>query len=163
VGNSFGGAKDSRRLYLSNGGTDVFFDVMTLAACPPAGTPWQQNLALHFADGHRHSRGFSGYDLDELPWTAEATAERAFLQTVVAAALSRRGWGQLAYDPPHIAGMLSSYAELIAGFTPVPNPSSPYGDWQLSPAAAELEPCVKHGIFVGEFGCRLCDTWIQPV
>jgi hypothetical protein len=164
MGNSFGTAEDlsSDRLLLSNGGTDVFFDVMTLAGCALADTPWQRNFTLLFADGHRFSRGFSGFDLAELPWTVQAAQEHDFVKAVVASALSKRGWHLLTYDPPFIAGQLRSYEEMASCFAPVPNPTSQYGDWTRAPAPAEIEPCPDHGIFVGEYGCRLCDTSIQP-
>lgn len=62
---------DDTGLRLSNGGTDVLFDVLTLAGCALAETAWEHHLVLHFADGHRTGRGTSGFDLSELPWTAD--------------------------------------------------------------------------------------------
>jgi hypothetical protein len=38
---------------LTNAGTDVFPDVMTLASCLSVSTPWPQNPALLFVDSHR--------------------------------------------------------------------------------------------------------------
>jgi hypothetical protein len=49
-------------LRMSNGSTDVFFDVLTLAGCDIARTAWEQNLVLYFADGHRTGMGASGFD-----------------------------------------------------------------------------------------------------
>jgi hypothetical protein len=149
MGNAFGTVEDvgSERLYLSNGGTDVFFDVMTLL----------------FADGHRADRGFSGFDLTELPWTTQAAGELAFVDAVVAKAQDRHGWQLLNYDPPFIADHLRGYRLLVHGFTPTPNPTSPYGDWTRGPASAELDRCPQHAVYVGSLGCRLCDTWILPL
>ena len=64
-----GSLTDDTGLRLSNGGTDVLFDALTLAGSALAETAWEQNLVLHFADGHRISRGISAFDLGELPWT----------------------------------------------------------------------------------------------
>jgi hypothetical protein len=64
MGNGFtahGSSTGPDELYLSNGGTDAFLDVLTLSGCALAETPWQQNLVLHFADGHRYDRGFFPY------------------------------------------------------------------------------------------------------
>jgi hypothetical protein len=61
---------------MSNGSTDVFFDVLTLAGCDLARTAWEQNLVLFFADGHRVGMGASGFDLAELPWTGSWPASR---------------------------------------------------------------------------------------
>ncbi|WP_168221387.1 hypothetical protein [Actinomadura sp. WMMA1423] len=38
---------------------------------------------LLFADGHRIGRGLSGFDLNELLWTADWRAEKAFLLRVL--------------------------------------------------------------------------------
>jgi hypothetical protein len=162
MGNAFGTVDGAERLHLSNGGTDVLFDVLTLAGCALADTPWRQNLTLLFADGHRLDRGFSGFDLAELPWTNDARREQVFFRAIVSIARGRHGWHRLNYDPPYIAGQLATYAAMLRGFTPRPNPDSRYGDWAVPPDPAGLEPCARHGIYVGELGCRLCDTWIQP-
>jgi hypothetical protein len=162
MGNAFGTVDGAERLHLGNGSTDVFFDVMTLAGCALADTPWRHNLTLMFADGHRLDRGFSGFDLAELPWTSRAADEHVFLRALVSIALGRHGWHHLNYDPPYIAGQLREYHRLILGFAAVPNPGSRYGDWTVPPDPAGLEPCPRHGIYVGTLGCRLCDTWIQP-
>lgn len=150
-------------LYLSNGGTDVFFDVLTMAGCHIADTPWQQNLVLLFADGHRYSRGFSGFDLSEIPWTADWPAEKAFLLQVLDTALARRGWHRLRYDPPYITGHLARYREMVAAFTPVPVDAPKWGDWLSAPAPTRLIRCPEHDVYEGESGCRLCDPSLQPV
>jgi len=66
MGNRFtahGSSAERDELKLSNGGTDVFFDVLTLAGCDLAETAWEQNLVLYFADGHRLGFGTAGFDL----------------------------------------------------------------------------------------------------
>jgi hypothetical protein len=163
MGNRFGTVEDlnSDRLYLSNASTDVFFDVLTLAASPLANTPWQQNLALLFADGHRFSRGVSGFDLADLPWTVEEPQEHAFLKAVIASALTSHNWHLLSYAPPLITDQLRTYQHLVDSYVPTPNPASQYGDWTVPPPPAQLALCAKHPIYMGEAGCRLCDTSIQ--
>ncbi|MBF9133357.1 hypothetical protein I0C86_31010 [Plantactinospora sp. S1510] len=150
-------------LYLSNGGTDVFFDVLTLAGCHVAETPWQQNLVLLFADGHRYSQGFAGFDLGEIPWTVDWPAEKEFLLRVIDTALGRHGWHRLRYDPPAIAGQLARYREMVVAFTPAPVDAPRWGDWRTAPAPALLTRCPEHDLYEGEAGCRLCDPSIQPI
>jgi hypothetical protein len=82
-----GSPSDGTGLRLSNGGTDVLFDVLTLAGSALAETAWEHNLVLHFADGHRISRGISGFDLGELPWTRNWQAEKAFFLQMIDTAL----------------------------------------------------------------------------
>jgi hypothetical protein len=150
-------------LDLSNGGTDVFFDVLTLAGSPIAETPWERNLVLHFADGHRWSRGLAGFDLGDLPWTGDWPAEKAFLDRMIGLALSRHGWDRLAYDPPYATRYLTTFREMIAGYTPVPQAAPAWGDWSVPPAPAMVVRCEIHDVFVGELGCRLCDPSLQPI
>jgi hypothetical protein len=166
VSNSFsasGSLPGSTGLRLSNGATDVLFDVLTLAGCALAETAWEQNLVLHFADGHRLGRGTSGFDLSELPWTANWPAEKAFFCQVISAALSRHGWDRLRYDPPDIAASLAVYQTMVARFTPVPAAFPGWGDWTIAPRPRLLVRCPVHGLFHGELGCRLCDPEIQPI
>lgn len=164
MGNVFSadGPTGSRDLALSNGGTDVFFDVLTLAGCAIAETPWECNLVLHFADAHRWGRGNADFDLAQLPWTGNWPAETAFLDRVVALALTRHGWDRLTYDPPYAIRYLTTFQEMIAGYVPVPVPAPEWGDWRVPPAPALTARCEIHDLFVGDFGCRLCDPDIQP-
>jgi hypothetical protein len=166
VGNGFtarGSSTGPDRLYLSNGGTDTILDVLTLAGCALAETPWQQNLVLRFADGQRHDRGFSGFDLGEVPWTPDWPAEKAFFLAVIDTAIGRHGWDRLRYDPPYVAGYLGAYREMLIGFTPVPVEGPGWGDWRKAPPPEQLTLCPTHFLYQGEFGCRLCDTWLQPI
>ena len=144
-------------LDLSNGGTDVFFDVLTLAGCPLAATPWELHLVLHFGDAHRWGRGNAGFDLAELPWTEDWPAEKAFLDRVIDLALTRHGWDQLGYDPPYAIGYLTRFREMVAGYTPVPAAAPEWGDWRVPPAAALITRCEIHDLFAGDYGCRLCE------
>src|ERR1700722_4259840 len=106
---------------MSNGSTDVFFDVLTLAGCDVARTAWEQNLVLYFADGHRTGMGASGFDLAELPWTANWPAEKQFFLQLIDTAAGRHGWDWLAYDPPFVAAQLAAYRDMLARFTPIPS------------------------------------------
>lgn len=167
MSNSFtaGDSPDGTGLHLSNGGTDVLFDVLTLAGCTLAETAWEQNLVLHFADGHRLGRGASGFDLSELPWTLDWPAERAFFLEMIDTALSRHGWDRLRYDPPYATASLAAYRAMVAQFTPVPvaAPDPSWGDWTTEPPQEQLARCPAHDLFQGELGCRLCDPEIQPI
>ncbi|GGQ43425.1 hypothetical protein BKA00_002319 [Actinomadura coerulea] len=152
-------------LNLSNGGTDVFFDVLTLAGCALAESAWESNLVLLFADGHRIGRGTDGFDLNELPWTANWPAEKAFLLRVVDLAMTRHGWDLLAYQPPFAPDYLRRYRAMVDGWRapiPVRTPAT-RPDWTVPPPPEYLERCPKHALYNGMLGCRLCDLTIQPL
>jgi hypothetical protein len=158
-----GSAPDDTGLRLSNGGTDVLFDVLTLAGCALAETAWEHHLVLHFADGHRIGRGTSGFDLSELPWTSGWPAEKAFFLRMIDTALGRHGWDQLRYDPPFAAASLATYRAMVAQFTPVPAPFPDRGDWRIAPRPELLARCPAHDLYQGELGCRRCDPGIGPI
>ncbi|GIH19861.1 hypothetical protein [Rugosimonospora africana] len=160
MGNRFtadGSPYDAGGVYLSNGATDVFYDVLTLAGCSLAETPWQQNLVVRFADGHRLGLGCDGFDLGDLPWTTEWPGEKTFLLRVVDLAASRHRWDLLRYDPPVISAQLAAFGGMVAGFTPVPVRASAWGDWRKPPPSDRLSRCPSHDLYEGEFGCRLCE------
>ncbi|MGI5200795.1 hypothetical protein ACQEU6_04230 [Spirillospora sp. CA-108201] len=166
MGNTFEALGTSEGdLYLSNGGTDVFFDVLTLAGCALAGSAWESNLVLLFADGHRMSRGWDGFDLNSLPWTANWRAEKAFLLRVVDLAMTRHGWDLLTYDPPFALDYLRRYRAMVdrwpapaAVETPATRP-----DWSVPPPPEFLRRCPEHGVYEGALSCRLCDPALQPL
>jgi len=163
VANSFGvdETPGAAVLRLSNGGTDVLFDVLTLAGCHLARTTWEQHLILMFATCHRSDRGTSGFDLIELPWTMDWPAEKAFLLAVLDLAAERYRWDELGYDPPHAHGNVTQYRDMIASYNPHPALSceGPDGvDWSAPADPEDLQPCERHGLYVGYYtGCRLED------
>ncbi|MBE1534838.1 hypothetical protein [Actinomadura algeriensis] len=168
MGNLFtarGTSADRKELRLSNGGTDVLFDVITLAGCPLAESSWERNLVLHFADGHRIGFGWAGFDLSSLPWTANWPAEKAFLLRVLDLAITRHGWERLTYDPPFAAASLRRYHAMVDRW-PAPiavRTPAPREDWRVPPPRDHLDRCPEHAVYQGMLGCRLCDPWIQPI
>ncbi|WP_433334547.1 hypothetical protein [Spirillospora sp. CA-294931] len=145
---------------MSNGGTDVFFDVITLAGCALAATPWQQNLVLHFADGHRLGRGVSGFDLSELPWT-DWPAQKLFLLKTLDKAAARHGWERLDYEPPFALAYLRSYLFMVEGLAhPLPGERDErLGNWDDAPAPEHVALCPTHHVYEGHYGCRFCSDW----
>ena len=159
MANTFSARPQDLELDLSNGATDVFLDVLTLAGCAPAETPWEQHLVLHLGDAQQWGLGNAGFDLDDLPWTAGWPAEKAFLDRLIGLALTRHGWEQLPYDPPYALGYLTTFREMVAGYTPVPAAAPEWGDWRVPPEPALITRCEPHRLFAGHFGCRLCNQF----
>jgi hypothetical protein len=150
-------------LDLSNGGTDVLFDVLTLAGCRLASTPWSQNLVLSFADGQRIGRGDSGFALVDLPWTDDWAQQKVFFLDLLALAAEQYGWERLAYDPPYAVDYVNRFRELLAEFTPTLGLVANGKDWRLPPSPELLARCPRHDLYVVQFGCLLCDHEIQPI
>ncbi|MFC7642377.1 hypothetical protein ACFQX6_16530 [Streptosporangium lutulentum] len=92
-------------LYMSNGGTEVFVEVLTLAVSALASREWEFRFAALIAeqDQTAFGRGVVGFDLEDLDWgdaPAEHTTNKGFVVEVVDLALSRHRWDELGYDPP---------------------------------------------------------------
>ncbi|WP_280433663.1 hypothetical protein [Nocardia brasiliensis] len=161
MGNRFSADALDLDVYMSNGGTDVFCDVLALAGSSVARTIWQQHLVLHFCDLARYARGFAGFDLAELPWTHDHQAEQDFFVLLLDRANHRTGWERLHYTPS-VDYSLGAFTQMLTTFHARPTIDSRFGDWTIAPKPYLLDTCIRHETFQGEFGCRLCEIAIQP-
>ncbi|MFG3256519.1 hypothetical protein [Streptomyces sp. NPDC048172] len=160
MGNVFGAGE--RRMYLSNGGTEVFVDVLTLAASELAEEPWELRFAalLTWQNQDVMGRGNVGFDLDEIAWGAtpgERARARDFVLRVTALALRRHRWDELGYEPPFAPRYLREFASMVAYFDP-PDAPSP-DDGFPSPDEGAVASCVRHRLLSALphwDGCLFC-------
>ncbi|MFF8969350.1 hypothetical protein [Streptomyces sp. NPDC014995] len=142
MGNVFRAGADD--MYLSNGGTEVFVEVLTLAVAELARRPWELRFAALLArqDQNVLGRGAVGFDLAELEWggtAEERAAAKAFVLAVTGLAAGRHRWEELGYEPPHALGYLRRFREIVEAFEP---PAGvPPGGVLPAPAVA---CCVRH-------------------
>jgi hypothetical protein len=156
VGDWFRGSAVGPGLKLSNGATGVFLDVLALPACELAESPFERGFALLLCDS-RIGLGNDGFDLDELPWSADWLAEREYLLRVIGLARARFRWELLSYEPPHVDLYLAEYERLVREFRPSAEGVELPRMWDLEPVEAAFNRCPKHGLFVGDYtDCRLC-------
>ena len=107
VSNDFGGGQGPG-LNLNNSATDVFLDVLMLAASDLAHTPWELRftswLALHAQE--LTGRGFAGFELDEADWgkASEHQARQIFVLRVIDSARGGHRWDELGYEPVNCPG-----------------------------------------------------------
>jgi hypothetical protein len=156
MANWFGGSESGPGMKLSNGGSEVFLDVLAMPACELAQTAFERGFALLLCNS-RIGLGNEGFDLDELPWSADWEAERAFLLRVIELAQSHFHWELLSYEPPHADRYLADYAEVVRTYHPPTQPVDLPRMWDPSPVAAAFTRCPKHGLYLGDYtDCRLC-------
>ncbi|MCM2415163.1 hypothetical protein [Streptomyces sp. RKAG290] len=159
MANVFGGG--GRRLHLSNGGTEVFLDVLLLAVSELAERPWEHRFAalLTWHDQNAVGRGAVGFDLAEIDWgpsPQERAAAKGFVLRVLDLALRRHRWDELGYEPPFAADQLREYRAIVEAFEPVgtaPGHSFPGPD-----EAADV-CCVRHRVLFSQgsgTGCVFC-------
>ncbi|GAA2102576.1 hypothetical protein GCM10009801_76740 [Streptomyces albiaxialis] len=162
MGNAFGAGE--RRLYLSNGGTDVFVDVLVLAVSALAEEPWDLRFAalLTWQDQDLMGRGNVGFDLEEIDWGAtgrERAGAKDFVLRATALALRRHRWDELGYDPPFAEGCLREFAAMVASFDPHRAPAPADEDRFPGPGEGAVASCVRHRLLSRlpyRDGCVLC-------
>lgn len=119
MGNVFGGGEQS--LYLPNGGTEVFIDVLMLAVSDLADDVWDYRFAalLTLQDQTVMGRGAVGFDLQEIDWGATPRGRarsKDFVLRATALALSRHRWNELGYDPPFAQDHLYRFKAMVESF-----------------------------------------------
>ena len=118
--------------------------------------PFERGFALLLCNS-RIGLGNEGFDLDELPWSADWEAERAFLLRVIELAQAHFHWELLSYEPPYADRYLAEYAEVVRSYRPPSEAVDLPRMWDPSPVDAAFTRCPKHGLYLGDYtDCRLC-------
>lgn len=134
---------------MSNGGTEVFVEVLTLAVSALASREWEFRFAALIAeqDQTAFGRGVVGFDLEDLDWgdaPAEHTTNKGFVVEVVDLALSRHRWDELGYDPPFVQDSLRRFRQMVKAF----DPSTAVPEPRRFPVPEEVVAvsCVRHRV-----------------
>jgi hypothetical protein len=106
---------------MSNGGTEVFVEVMMLAVSAMARREWDFRFAARIArmDQTTMGRGTVGFDLAELDWgtnPAEHNRAKDFVLRVTDLAICRHRWDELGYEPPFAEHYLRAFRRMVAAF-----------------------------------------------
>ncbi|MEU7648089.1 hypothetical protein [Streptomyces huasconensis] len=164
MGNVFKGS--GQHLDLSNGGTEVFIDVLMLAVSDLAEAEWDYRFAalLTLQDQNVMGRGAVGFDLGDIVWGA-STSERArsqdFVLRTVALALRRHRWSELGYDPPLARGYLLQFETMVKSFVP-PADGTQLGEGFPSPQDRAVASCTRHRILSALPHWEGCFLWNRP-
>ncbi|MGW1994926.1 hypothetical protein [Embleya sp. NPDC001921] len=158
--NHFGGPDGG--LDLTNGGTEVFVEVMMLAVSLLAREPCEYRFAALMAaqDQNMVGRGCVGFDLDEIAWgsTAEGQAEvRGFILRTIDLAAREHRWDELGYEPPYVHGYLRRFRVMVKAFDPVRGGRDP--ERAAGPDDNALAMCVRHRVLaLADWGgyCAFC-------
>ncbi|RKT88460.1 hypothetical protein SAMN05421805_1011480 [Saccharopolyspora antimicrobica] len=147
MGNSI--SSGDRDIYMSNGGTEVFAEVMALAVAATAERRWDFRFAAAIAklDQNVMGRGAVGFGLEDVDWgdtAEEQEANRRFVLRTVNLALSRHRWDELGYDPPFAAGFLRDFREMVLEFD-MTTPARFPGDFPDYPEVLPAS-CVEHRV-----------------
>ncbi|WP_086741327.1 hypothetical protein [Streptomyces glaucescens] len=156
-----GGA--GRCLEMTNGGTAVFVDVLTLSVSALAHEPWDFRFAalLTRQDQNVMGRGVVGFGLAELDWgdtPQERASARDFLLRVLDLALSRYRWEELTYEPSRAEEYLRTYRAMVEDFDPAATARAG-ANVLPGPQEAAMASCVRHRVLNAlpfREGCVFC-------
>ncbi|MGP9022938.1 hypothetical protein ACT1U9_31605 [Streptomyces sp. BR1] len=160
MGNVFGGGGKS--LDLSNGGTEVFVDVLMLAVSELADDVWDYRFAslLTLQDQNVMGRGVVGFDLEDIAWgttPSERARSKDFVLRATTLALSGHRWSELGYDPPFARDYLHQFKDMVDSFVSADDTDLVGGF--PGPDERAMASCVQHRILSALphwEGCFLC-------
>ncbi|MFB7596736.1 hypothetical protein [Streptomyces sp. NPDC056160] len=148
MGNTFN--SDGDGLYLSNGGTAAFVDVLMLAVTDLVEEPWDYRFAalLSLQDQNVMGRGAVGFDLKDIDWGAspeEQARNKDFVLRVTDLALNGHRWDEMDYYPPFAADHLRRFRAMVAAY---PLAYRDGGSPMAFPGHAEaaMASCARHRV-----------------
>lgn len=155
-------------IHMSNGLTDVFFNVLVLSGSALARSDSEKRLVVWLAE-HDQSRvglGTVSFDLPEMPWETDTfERDKAFLRRTVAAARNRLGWEKLDYHPNEelLFPCLDRFVELVSGMDAGKIQPEHLRAWLAESSAADpvkrgFPLCPKHQTLLSVFGCHICNN-----
>lgn len=162
-----GAAPQTDDLVLSNGGTDVFLNVLALSGAALARTESEKRLIVYLSERDQTAgRGCAGFAVTEMPWDRESfPADRRFMLRVIAGAQRRTGWERLDYRPDaaFVSRSLNAFACLIRRMTADEIQASALSDWLAQaepddPVRCGFPRCERHHTFLTCFGCQICNS-----
>ena len=160
-------AYDDDSLIISNGGTDVFINILALSGAVIARTESEKRLMVYLSEQDQIAgRGCVGFDIVEMPWDKETFEEdKKFIIKVINGARNRIGWEKLDYSPNEeiVLRYLDTFENLINRMTADDIRDDSLNDWLSkseddNPVYCDFPRCEKHNTFLSCFGCQICNS-----
>ncbi|MCZ3378307.1 hypothetical protein JJQ51_20395 [Rhizobium sp. AG207R] len=148
-------------IQMQNGLTDVFVEVLAIAASVLARTRSEQAFASWIASRDQAVLGLGavGFDIAEMPWhVATFAADRNFVIRAITAAESKVGWEKLGYEPKEdwLMPRLMRLRMLVSAFGPH-NIRASGAAIHSTFSESDLRRCETHGIIMHAYGCLVCN------
>ena len=158
---------DTDSLQMSNGGTDVFINVLALSGAVLARTESEKRFMVYLSEKDQTvGRGCVGFNIIEMPWDRETFEEdKRFMIKVINGAKNRIGWEKLNYSPnkTFVLYYLDIFEKLISRMTVEEIREDSLNNWLFEAEATDpihcnFPRCKIHGIFLTCFGCQICNS-----
>ena len=157
---------DDDSLVMSNGGTDVFINILALSGSVMAQTESEKRLIVYLSEKDQLTgRGYVGFDIIEMPWNKETFRDdKKFMSRVIDGARNKIGWEKLDYSPNEefVSYYLSRFENLIERMTVDDIKEDVLTRWlseseATDPVFNNFPRCQKHNTFLTCFGCQICN------
>lgn len=154
-------------LAMSNGGTDVFINILALSGSVIARTESEKRLMVYLCEKDQITgRGCVGFDIVEMPWEKETFEEdKKFMIRLINGARNKTDWERLDYSPNEelISYYLDTFENLIKRMTVDNIREDSLNHWlseseEDDPVYCGFPRCEKHNTFLTCFGCQICNS-----
>jgi hypothetical protein len=150
-------------LKMSNGATDVFFDVLILSGSEIAHNRLEKELIVFLSLNDQKLKGLGcvGFDVCELGWKVNSfDDQKSFLLTVIDNALNKVNWDVLNYDPNEelIFANLNRFREMILNYSKEFVESEDTLKWNNDFKALKFKKCNIHNVYMHPYGCKICHS-----
>lgn len=154
-------------LVMSNGGTDVFINILALSGAVIAQTESEKRLMVYLSEKDQIvGRGYVGFAITEMPWNQETFKEdKNFIIKVINGARNKTGWENLDYNPNEefVFYYLDTFENLINKMTVDDIREDSLNHWLAESKANDpiycgFPRCKKHHTFLTCFGCQICNS-----
>ena len=136
---------------MTNGGTQVFVEVLMLAVSDLVREPWDYQFAglLTQQDQSVMGRGIVGFELEGIDWghdDAQQARNKEFVLRVIDLALQRHRWDELKYNPPFAQRHLQQFKSMVEAFPPATATPDPGFPGFPGPDDAAMASCARHRV-----------------
>lgn len=155
-------------LYMSNGLTNAFINVLSLSGAKLAQTVSQKRVIVWLSEKDQSKLGIGnvGFDICEMPWNMQTFDEdKEFLLSVIKAAESKVEWEKLGYTPNEqmLSSALKQFTNLVSKMSKEEIQTDMLEDWLAEanaddPVLCGFPICKEHGTLLTCFGCQVCNN-----
>lgn len=159
---------DDDSLKMSNGGTNVFINVISLSGSELAETDSEKRLIVYLSEKDQMILGYGTVDFDivDMPWNKDTFIEdKNFMLRVIQGARDKIGWEKLEYRPNEefVLFYLEGFEKLINRMTVNDIRENSLKEWLNESKADDpvhngFPRCKKHGTFLTYLGCQICHS-----
>lgn len=160
-------SSDDDSMKMSNGGMDVFINILALSGSELAATDNEKRMIVYLSEKDQIiGQGVVGFHITDMPWDKDTfSQDKEFIIKVIHGARNRLGWERLEYEPKEeiISRYLDNFERLINRMTVEDIRENALKEWLAEadandPVRNGFPRCKKHNTFLTCLGCQICNS-----